>query len=95
MLRALLMSPTSAWAKAMSESAVVQFLLFSVIASAATKALAIVECEYAYILRCRLCGGMGLVDVIAKPGWRAHITEMKYDSELGPLVSLIGKQDDL
>ena len=54
--------------------------------------LAITGCEYAYMLRCRLCGGLGLVDVIAKPGWRAHITEMRYDPKRGALVNFVGEK---
>ena len=56
--------------------------------------LAIVECEYAYVMRCRLCGGLALVDFIAKPGWTARITKMEYDPEVGPLVSVIGETDE-
>ncbi len=55
--------------------------------------LAIVECEYAYVMRCRLCGALGLVEVVAKPGWTARITKMEYDPEAGPLVNFIGECD--
>ena len=56
--------------------------------------LAIVDCEYAYLLRCLLCGGLGLIEAIARPGWCARFTDLRYDPESGPLAKLVCDKED-